>query len=706
MTTPSTDQPAAPAPDPFDAAVTGAVAARAPGGFLVFVVCLAIGTTFELIRFPERRATMLAFAAGFVALIAVTRWAIARWPRWTVPLLLAFVNLVGVGLNAYHALVGAAVAMCLWTLTGLLCSAAVILPWGASAQALATLGALLSYPLHWQMGIVEPWTWAAGGSYLLVMAGMSVFGAHLFDRSMRTGLQLSAALSEREARLQSYFDLAPVGTVVLASDGHCVEVNDALCSLLGAAPDAILGRPWPPFGGSAVASDDLDDGRSHDAQLHRRDGETIDAVVGARTLPVTRGAPGRTILLVEDVTLRKRIDAERESLLQRELAARRDAEAANHAKDVFLATLSHELRTPLTPIVVWADLLRSGQLDAAQTARAVETIGRSARTQVQLVDDLLDISRIAAGKLRIEKTPVTLDAVVAEAVEMMRPAARTRDVTLEAITAAEVRVAGDAHRLRQVIWNLLSNALDFTPSGGRVDVVLDRAGDCARVVVRDTGCGIAADFLPQVFERFRQAESSRTRRHGGLGIGLALVREIVERHGGRVRAESDGPDRGATFTVELPLLPAGVADAPAPAVVDPAALRGIRVLVVDDDHDGVEAVRALLRAHGAEVSTADSAPAALAQLRRLPCDVLVSDIAMPREDGYALLAQVRAGDAGAPALPAIALTACSGEDERARILAAGFLAHETKPIRRAELVAAVAAAARVAPAPGVTSLSS
>ena len=383
---------------------------------------------------------------------------------------------------------------------------------------------------------------------------------------------------------------------------------------------------------------------------------------------------------------RMRIEAERQGLLESEQAARRDAEAANRAKDEFLATLSHELRTPLNAIVGWSHLLHTGQLDDAQRTRAIEVIDRNAKAQSQIVADVLDVSRIVMGKLRLEVRPVELATVVEEALETLRPAATAKDIQIEASVVPGGPVSGDPDRLQQIVWNLLSNAIKFTPNGGRIRILVRRANSHAEVVVADTGPGIRPEFLPHVFERFRQSDSSSTRAHGGLGLGLALVRHLVELHGGTVTAESAGIEgQGATFVARLPLMLA------APAV----DLRGLQVLVVDDDGEARDLVATALRHSGAHVRTAKSTMEALADVRRHPPSVIVSDVEMPGEDGYELIRLLRALDPEhGGTIPAAALIAHARPEEVQRALDAGFQRHLAKPSAPDEIARAVAALAR------------
>jgi signal transduction histidine kinase/ActR/RegA family two-component response regulator len=399
---------------------------------------------------------------------------------------------------------------------------------------------------------------------------------------------------------------------------------------------------------------------------------------------------------------------------QRDVAlekARDDAEAGNRAKDEFLAVVSHELRTPLTPILMWARMLRGGRLDTEATASALETIERNIMAQAQLVGDLLDVSRIITGKLRLDVRPVDIVPVVEAAAESARLTAELKGVRLRTIVDPRAGfVAGDPDRLQQIVWNLLSNAIKFTDKGGRVQVEVQRVNSHVRITVSDSGQGISAEFLPHVFDRFRQADSTTTRAHGGLGLGLAIVRHLVELHGGRVHVASPGEGQGATFTVELPLAAVQTAAPPehvhptaetrVPFVPSPALAR-LRLLVVDDDVDTLETLQAILSQCGAEVRTAASAAQALEVLEDWRPDLLISDLGMPGEDGYTLLRRVRALDtAHGGDIPALALTAYARAEDRVNALAAGFQMHVAKPIEPAELVAVIANLAEWTAKPG------
>ncbi len=392
----------------------------------------------------------------------------------------------------------------------------------------------------------------------------------------------------------------------------------------------------------------------------------------------------------------QRAEDERRQLLEREQQARLEAQAANKAKDEFLATLSHELRTPLNAILGWARLLATGQLDQATSRRAVEIIERNTRLQAQLIEDLLDVSRIITGKLRLELRAVSLRSIVEGALESVRPSADARNVTLSLILDdANETLLCDPSRMQQVIWNLLTNAIKFTPASGVVTVTAGRVGGLAVVTVTDTGAGISESFLPHVFDRFRQQDAATTRSHGGLGLGLSIVRHLVELHGGTVEASSPGQGHGATFTVTVPVAPlrteqivSSALDSGNATSESTPSLAGLHVLVVDNEADARALVAAILERCGARVTTAESVAEAIEQVRAQRPDVLVSDIAMPGEDGYELIRKLRMLDG--PQLPAAALTAFATSGDRARALLAGYQAHLPKPVEPSELAAVIA----------------
>ena len=439
-----------------------------------------------------------------------------------------------------------------------------------------------------------------------------------------------------------------------------------------------------------------------DTVRRAKDGRLLDISL---TVSPVRDATGRIIgasKIARDVSDRKRVERELDEYVVKLEAARAEAERASRMKDEFLATLSHELRTPLNAVYGWARLLRSGQVTGEAASKAVDVIMRNAQSQMQLIDDLLETSRIVTGKLRLDVRPLDLRAVIDAALDAVRPAADARKIRLESVRGTgAVVLMGDPDRLQQVMWNLLTNAVKFTPIGGRVRVYLDGEESHAEIRVSDTGQGIAREMLPHVFERFRQADSTTTRAHAGLGLGLALVRYLVEAHGGTVTAESPGEGQGATFTIRLPLTmsrPESPREAAWHVALDgavgedrPPSLQGVRVLVVDDDRDSLELAASILGKAGAETRACTSATEGLAEFKAWRPDVLVSDIQMEAEDGYALIRRVRSLDRSEGGkTPAIALTAYGRMEDRLRTLSAGFTMHVPKPVDPLELTTIVA----------------
>lgn len=391
----------------------------------------------------------------------------------------------------------------------------------------------------------------------------------------------------------------------------------------------------------------------------------------------------------------------KDELLVREQEARASAEAANRAKDEFLSVLSHELRTPLNAMLGWSQLLCSQKLNESTRLRALEAIERNARGQANLIEDLLDISRIITGKLRLHVRPIELVPVIEAAIDTVRPAADAKQVRIQSVLdPAAGPVSGDSDRLQQVVWNLLSNAVKFTPKGGRVQVRLERVNSHIEIVVSDTGQGISAEFLPYIFERFKQADSTHTRSHGGLGLGLAIVRHLVELHGGSVQAQSPGEGQGTTIVVQLPLMVVvntHESERVHPTVGSEVAfdyaptLSGLTILVVDDEADARELLVTVLQECGATVKTAASVTEAIAAIEQCQPDILVSDIGMPGEDGYSLIRRIRAMEThNGSKIPAVALTAYARVEDRTRALAAGFQMHIAKPVNPTELVAVIA----------------
>jgi len=400
----------------------------------------------------------------------------------------------------------------------------------------------------------------------------------------------------------------------------------------------------------------------------------------------------------------QRAAEDRKAQLESERAARNSAERTSDIKDEFLATLSHELRTPLNAILGWSKILRSGAKDTNDLAKGLEAIERNARAQTQLIEDLLDMSRITSGKLRLDIQPVRPASFIEEAVDTVKTAADTKEIRLERVLDPSVGpISGDPVRLKQVVWNLLSNAIKFTPHGGRVRVTLERADAYIEVSVADTGCGVKPEFLPHLFERFRQEDSSSTRHHGGLGLGLSIVKTLVDLHAGTVHASSPGVDQGTTVTVRLPsTAPAResverrhrAATQAATTNLTPTELEGLTVLVVDDQADARDLIRRVLEDCAATVLTAATADEALRLIERRRPHVLVTDIGMPDVDGYELLKRVRAlGITRGGRLPAIALTAFARSEDRTKALRAGFMVHVAKPVDPSELVATVASVA-------------
>jgi PAS domain S-box-containing protein len=503
-------------------------------------------------------------------------------------------------------------------------------------------------------------------------------------------------------------------------DGNGIYLNRAGCRLVGISPEDAPGTPlakfhpekwWIKLRDEIFPAVKRGEGNwVGEAQLRNfRTGEPIDVLMNI--FGVRHPATGELVCyaaVMRDITERKQIELEREGLLQREKAMRLQAEAAGRMKDEFLTTISHELRTPLTAILGWAALLRSGDVAPANAARALEAVERNARAQAQLVEDLLDVSRIISGKMRLDVKPVSITQVVRAAVDSIRPGADAKDIQLDVSMGAPVTgVIGDEARLQQIVWNLLCNAVKFTPRGGSIHLDVRRTDRMAQISIADTGEGIPSEFLPYVFDRFQQADPSTTRRHGGLGLGLAIARHLVETHGGTIEAQSAGEGRGATFIVQLP-----ITEKPWPSVqqfdsrksrplgesagpVSNVNLAGVKVLAIDDADDTRELLREILEQQGAEVRTACSAGEGYAVLGAWKPDAIVCDIGMPDEDGYSFIKKLRARPAEEGAdTPAIALTGYVRVEDRMRALAAGYQMFVPKPVEPRELTATVAALLR------------
>ncbi len=558
------------------------------------------------------------------------------------------------------------------------------------------------------------------GASFVVVSAVVVAAAVVYWNALALGDmeadRFRAEETERKQREWLRTTLASIGDAVIATDvqGRVTLVNAAAEKLVGAGPEAV-GRPLAEVFRAVDESrhpipDPVAAALARGGPASLGAGVTLLAPGGTEYVVEGTAAPIRAegreaegvALVFGDRTAARRAEAERSALLAREQEARAEAERASRAKDEFIATVSHELRTPLNAVLGWSRLLRSGRLDAAATERAMEAIERSATTQAQIVDDLLDVARIVRGRLKLDVREADLAAAVEAAAETVRPAANGKGIELVIdLEAGGGAVRGDPARLQQIVWNLLANAIKFTPAGGRVEVRLRRMPDLVRLEVRDDGMGIDPDFLPHVFERFRQGDSSPTRAHGGLGIGLAIVRHLVEAHGGSVSAASPGRGQGATFTVDLPTPLDAPRPPPRPSARGTArpwqppgevpSLAEVHVLVVDDDDDTLDALRHLLEQAGARVSTAASAVAAFQAISGEPPDVLLSDIGMPGEDGISLIRRVRGLDPERGGrVPAAALTAYTQPADRDRALSAGFQAFLAKPVDPRELAAAVA----------------
>jgi len=521
------------------------------------------------------------------------------------------------------------------------------------------------------------------------------------------------ALKEHERRLTEFVENATIGLHWVGPDGIIIWANPHELEMLGYAKDEYVGHHIADFHADSIVVDDMlsrlaraEKLINYPARLRCKDGSIRHVLIGS-SARFENGRFQNTQCFTTDVTERKRFEEERIQLLERERAARIEAERASALKDDFLATLSHELRTPLNAILGYAQLLRSGKFSNDEVPDAIEVILRNARGQSQLIEDLLDLSRIVSGKVRLDVQHVDLSAVATDAVESFKPAAAARGVRLTSVLDPLVGpIRGDPARLQQVVWNLLSNAVKFTPKGGKVEIALERISSHVEIVVSDTGEGISAEFLPYVFDRFRQADPSSTRRHAGLGIGLSIVRQLVEMHGGTVRADSLGVGQGSTFIVSLPLSvtqnfedgtrgthPKKISQ-PTDAPCLDIDLTGVRVLVVDDEPDARFLISHVLQSCNAEAVTAGSMEEAMEHMRRQIPHVVVSDLGMPEHDGYELIRTIRAlpPDHGGN-IPAAAISAFARSEDRRNAMIAGFQLHVAKPVEPSELIAVVASLA-------------
>ncbi len=538
-----------------------------------------------------------------------------------------------------------------------------------------------------------------------------------------------AALEEERARYRDMFEFAPDAYLVTSVEGVIREANEAASLLFGIEYRFLIGKPLTNY----ISEEERQSFRRKingltasdrvveiEARMQMRSGKHLDSVIRIAPIVNRKGKLEGLRWVVRDITERKLAEAkskawnteleqrvaERTAQLE---AAKAEAEAANRAKDDFLATLSHELRTPLNAILGWTHILSTHLDDRDTAAQAIEVIERNAVTQARLINDILEVSRIITGKMTLNLLPIEIGPIIEAAIVAARPAVDAKAIQLDVSLSTDAcQILGDASRLQQVVANLLSNAIKFTPEGGKIMVTLGRAGSKCELAVTDTGQGIDGDFLPFIFDRFRQAESASTRRYGGLGLGLAIVRHIVELHGGTVHATSTGQGQGASFVVRLPVTTekylSTVIHEQEEAIASPPieelqhSLEGLRILVVDDEADAREMLSVLLSQTGADVVTAGSCAEALALLAgevetRFGArpDVLIADIAMPGGDGFELIRGVREMEANrGSSIPAIALTAYAGEEDRERALSEGYHMHIAKPVRLSALAEAVA----------------
>ncbi|HKQ76537.1 MAG TPA: ATP-binding protein [Blastocatellia bacterium] len=532
--------------------------------------------------------------------------------------------------------------------------------------------------------------------------------------------QKTEELASAKELLQNVFDHAAVGIARIDAAGRLLMVNPRLCEMLGYTSEELIAVGLLQLTHADDLAADFEmtsrllSGETpvyrREKRYLRKDGAVVWVHLTISVERETAGASDRSfIAVIQDITERKKAEAEREQLLMQEKRAREVAEHAARAKDEFLAVVSHELRSPLSAIIGYARMARSNPHDAAQVSRYCKIIERSAKTQQQLIEDLLDTARIITGQLKLNAAPTDLLLVLEEALDVVRPAASAKQIDLVARLGAEPQqIIGDAARLQQVVGNLLQNAIKFTPEGGRVELRLERGAGQVRIIVSDSGIGIEPEFLPAVFDRFSQQDASRTRRYSGLGLGLSLVKQLVELHGGLIEVASAGVGRGATFTVRLPLRAPQIESRPPPAraiteihansgampLEDLPRLDGVRVLLVDDEEDARLMIADTLGDCGATVTAVASGRQAREIMADEPFDALVCDIAMPDEDGYEVIGRIRAlenqrGLSMSQRLPAIALTALARPEDRMQALEAGFQMHVAKPVEPAELVVVI-----------------
>ena len=565
------------------------------------------------------------------------------------------------------------------------------------------------------------------GSIREVLISTNVFsrsGKFLHTRCFTRDITEQKRAQEVRARLAAIVQSSDDAIVSKDLNGIITTWNIGAERLFGYTADEVIGKPISIL----IPVERLDEEPSilqrirrgeriehYETIRRRKDGTLLDVSLTVSPIIDVRGRVVGASKIGRDISERKRAEAELKTLMIRDQELRAEAETANRVKDEFLAMVSHELRTPLNAIVGWTQLLKSGRLDRSKTERAIQIIDRNAKAQSMIINELLDVARIISGKLRLDPKPVELAEVINAAIDVVRPAADAKAIEVVALLdEAAGPVSGESVRLQQVIWNLLSNAVKFTPKQGRVEVKLKRDGTHVVIEVSDTGCGIPANFLPHIFDRFQQADTSAKRLHGGLGLGLSIARTLVEMHGGTILAESEGKGHGAKFTVALPVMAVSGVTSPEsheavedlPNVLsdqeaadrelpdsdwDANMLDGIKVLAVDDQTDTRDLIALVLSRSGAAVTACSSAAAAFQALQECKPDVLVSDIGMPGEDGYYLMKRIRAlkaEDGGR--IPAIALTGFAGEADALKAHSAGYQVHLTKPIELRKLVATIA----------------
>jgi PAS domain S-box-containing protein len=532
--------------------------------------------------------------------------------------------------------------------------------------------------------------------------------------------KLLAEAATANAKFRAFFEQGPLFAGIMTLDGIMIEANRLSLEACGYTKEQVVGKsfwecPWwnkstRLMNQVKAAIVEAATGQTFRAEMPYFVADGSQRQLSLLVLPI-KDETGRTVFLAPtgtDITDLKRAESQRDDLLQAERAARSAAERASLLKDEFLATLSHELRTPLNGILGWSQVMQQANAGPEVLAQGLEVIERNARAQSEIIEDLLDMSRIISGKVRLDVQRLDLSSIVQSAVETARPTADAKGIRLHTVIDPlnGVEVSGDVNRLQQVLWNLLSNAVKFTPKGGRIQVLLERVNSHLEISVIDTGEGIKPEFLPFVFDRFRQADASTTRRHGGLGLGLSIVKQLVELHGGSVRVNSEGVGQGSTFVIALPFTVLHGSPEPkterrhprlSPKRIGTADvdvdIKGIRVLLVDDEKDARALVTSLLESCHAVVTAAESANDAMALLQESKFDLLVSDIGMPGEDGYSLIKRVRSlGLTAGGDIPAIALTAYARLEDRVKAIAAGFQMHVAKPVEPVELITVVAAA--------------